>query len=227
MIEELHPLIKAIEEKKCRPVLLEGYLGTASKDDSIRLYFGFNSNECVEIPNQAVIHLEAGGDHGWIKVYVDESADIIHILTRSIPAGSFTLESPMEATQQEPGAFSLRMPPTRLPPPTNATTCCRQCESTFGASAAGILLLLLRAQQESNPNRKDFLVNMALNQAAQAKSEFSACVNRCPQPLRGRSITKINDRPTFLDRFTISPITVGEYLRVICEHYLGEFICEP
>jgi hypothetical protein len=127
--QEVHPLIRALEQSGEEVVEFAGFVGTG--DDSVlRLYRDLQASAYVDIPRDAVLHREpdADGATGKVRVFVRAKAEVteLHKLRVTASASSFSIV-PFAVTTYD---WAINPPPLRL------LSCPQKCEQEFVPYAA-------------------------------------------------------------------------------------------
>jgi hypothetical protein len=166
-ITAVHPTIAALEKADASQVLIKGFLGT-SKDTVVRIYEALDTSEYVEIPREAIIHLEAdeNGEPGAVRAFVRASHEILSVRRSHIPAGNYQ-----------------RVPPRELPP---LRTCADFCELAFKPQVTTYNVMVSRSLREQNPQLAAQLWERAEAFKTQIKEALYACLTRCAQRTPGQ-----------------------------------------
>ena len=83
----VHPVIAALEKADTPAVVIDGFLGT-SKDGSVRIYHALDTSAYVEIPKEAVIHMQPdkSGEPGAFRAFVRASSEILSVQRNRVRA---------------------------------------------------------------------------------------------------------------------------------------------
>lgn len=76
----VHPVIAALEKADASTVVIDGFLGT-SEDGSVRIYRALDTSAYVEIPKEAVIHMQPdrSGEPGMFRAFVRASSELLSV----------------------------------------------------------------------------------------------------------------------------------------------------
>jgi hypothetical protein len=161
----VHPVIAALEKADVPTVVIDGFLGT-SKDGSVRLYQALDTSGYVEIPKEAVIHLEPDkeGEPGAFRAFVRASGEILSVQRTRIRALDWV------GVPVEP------IPKKEFPTP---KTCAGFCEDAFKPRVTAYFIAETRALREQNSDRQALLLNEAQALKAQAKDALYRCLTEC------------------------------------------------
>lgn len=166
-VTAVHPIIAALEKADASQVLIEGFLGT-SKDTVVRIYEALDTSQYVEIPREAIIHLEAdkNGEPGAVRAFVRTSHEILSVRRSHIPAGDYQ-----------------RVPPRELPP---LRTCAYFCEAAFKTQVTTYNRMVSESLNAQNPQRAAQLWAQAEAFKTQIKEALYACLTQCAQKSPGQ-----------------------------------------
>jgi hypothetical protein len=71
-----HPVIVALEDRKVRAVPFRGYLGSGG-EGVLRLYTSLDLSTYVDIPQEAVVHVQPSDtEEGYVSVVVEATATV-------------------------------------------------------------------------------------------------------------------------------------------------------
>lgn len=162
----VHPVIAALEKADAPTVVIDGYLGT-SKDAVVRLYRTLDTTAYVEIPKEALIHMEPdkSGEPGAFRAFVRASSDILSVERQRVRELDWV------------GVPVSAVPKPEFP--TRLRTCADFCEDEFKTRVTKYFIKLTQAVNERNPERRDLLLAQAGEIKAQAKAALHLCLTQC------------------------------------------------
>lgn len=161
-----HPIIVALEGVKEPVVEISGFLGK-SDETTVRLYATLNTERYVDIPKEAIVHLETedGAGRGAARAFVKSSAMVLSVARMQLTAERFKSE-----------VAALDLPPVRA---YSFWTCAAQCEAIFAAAAVQILIDEFLALQDTDPTRQEIRLAIIAGRKHEAKMALHACLEGC------------------------------------------------
>jgi hypothetical protein len=185
-----HPVIAALEDRKERALPFSGYVGT-SGEGILRLYTTLDSGAYVDIPQDAVLHVERSEDEeGSVRVFVSASATVTEVQQHQGAAEASSLVRTVTTYRTPPWVRELPPLVPRRPYPDIDwpwMQCERQCEADFASAAERARDLLNRANAcygryfgTERQYQCDDLQAQAHAIIAQAVFRFTDCLRLCP-----------------------------------------------
>jgi len=169
----IHPLMTAREKSRENKVEFQGFISLSDKN-FIRLYTDLQGLSYVEIPEEAILYFEkaTGGKAGKISIFVSASKQVTEVQRRFVTAHSSTLSAYSPATTIDKSSRN-----TKVPQPASYSLCIKKLWYAFAANAAQIISLNAQIANETNPQRREFLIMRLETRKLRAKNALRFCLS--------------------------------------------------